>query len=218
MLLRALRVSGLTRLTAIPAQLRPSSLSLLRALSTEASTPADALQKSTVSAAEPPLWESEAVRASVSAKHRRIRCSPQKMNEMCRSVRKLNVLEAITQLRFSHKPKAALIANCLRTAAKSGMHNFSMDVNRLLVENVFATQGPIVKTINCHARGKMGIRRRRYCSLRVVLREVAPVKDEKRLGKRGRTHSTIANLTARLKELGKEYASAINFKSTESFK
>eukprot|EP00808_Paulinella_micropora_P032298 g12244.t1 len=167
---------------------------------------------------EQEAWVSQASRTVVTAKHRGIRSSPQKMNEICRMARKLNAKEAITQLRFAQKPKAAFVANCIRNAANAGVNNFGMDPDRLLVVECYAAPAGVTKMLDIRARGKIGIIRKRRSNLRVVLHEVPPAPKEERLGKQGRNQSTIQHLTERLKSLGKEYANPLKFKSTQRFK
>lgn len=64
---------------------------------------------------------------------RRIQIGPQKLNDICRTIRGLSVHEALIQLKFSPKKKAKYVHNVIKNAAVSAVNNFGMAKDRLYV-------------------------------------------------------------------------------------
>ncbi|MCP6280767.1 uL22 family ribosomal protein, partial [Klebsiella pneumoniae] len=62
-----------------------------------------------------------------------IQISPQKLNDICRTVRGLSVREAMIQLKLSHKKKACVVRALVGSAASNAVNNLDMNAERLYI-------------------------------------------------------------------------------------
>lgn len=53
-------------------------------------------------------------------------------------LRGLSVEEALIQLSFADQPKAYLVANVIRGAARNAVHNFNMEKDRLYIRKFYS--------------------------------------------------------------------------------
>lgn len=109
-------LSGRTTLETVPGQLVYSGQS--------------SIPVAPVSAA---LFRSKSARGVAPASRRNIPISPQKLNDICRMVRGVNVQEALIQLKLSQKKKAFYVAQVIATAASHGVNTHNMERTRLYV-------------------------------------------------------------------------------------
>lgn len=97
--------------------------------------------------------------------------SARKAGQVLDLVRKKDVGEALTILRFTPKASSPVIEKVMRSAMANAEHNYDMDVDSLYVAECYADQGPTMKRMMARARG-MGSRiRKRTCHITVILRE-----------------------------------------------
>ena len=74
---------------------------------------------------------------------RYIRISPRKVQIVCDLIRGKDVNTAM-----------AILMQTLKSAVANAENNFSMDVEKLVVSQVFATPGPILKRMRPRAQGR----------------------------------------------------------------
>jgi large subunit ribosomal protein L22 len=170
--------------------------------------------------APPEPFISTARRSESRAIRRNIPISPQKLNEICRTVRGLSVEEALIQCKFSAKTKARIVGAAIHHAAIMGQNNFGMNFARLYVAVARVGPGTHLKRVDIKGRGRTGIKHKYYSHLWVKVREQASEKPprklpgmkhpvsaathdenslEQRIGRWGRTISTIQRQLAAVK-------------------
>lgn len=74
---------------------------------------------------------------------------------------------------LKNTPKAASepVEKLLKSAIANAENNFSMDVNKLYVSEIFATQGPTLKRVRPRAQGRAFRIRKRTSHITVVVKE-----------------------------------------------
>lgn len=150
---------------------------------------------------DPQDWFSTATRESALGRHRGLKGSPRKVNDLCRMIRGLSVHEALAQLKFSSCQKSIFVANCLNNAVNNGVNNFHMNRKRLIVHSAHATKGQYQKEAHFRARGRTDLRLKYFCHVTVSVAEQPYTVGEERLGKYpSRTHQSLRHVLDKLKE------------------
>lgn len=93
-----------------------------------------------------------------------------KFDLLLRQIRGLSYHEAITQLKFANRKGArdvSIVLECAKVAAEKK----GLNVDRLVVVELFATKGKMLKKIEYKAKGQAGLHRTRYSHLTAKLRE-----------------------------------------------
>ncbi len=107
----------------------------------------------------------------VKAQAKNLRLSPQKARLVARNVTGLPVEEAVNILRFTPKKAAGLIAKILHSAIANAEHQYSMDVDTLVVKQVMVNEGPTLKRIKPRAMGRANRILKRTSHITVVVAE-----------------------------------------------
>ena len=85
---------------------------------------------------------------------RYVRISPRKVQIVCDLIRDKDVELAKGILQNTPNSGAALLYKVLCSACANAENNFSMDPDKLVVTQVFATPGPILKRMMPRAQGR----------------------------------------------------------------
>ena len=85
---------------------------------------------------------------------RYVRISPRKVQIVCDLIRGKNVGTAMAILMQTPKAASEPLMKLLKSAVANAENNFGMDVEKLVVSQVFATPGPILKRIMPRAQGR----------------------------------------------------------------
>ena len=85
---------------------------------------------------------------------RYIRIAPRKMRTVIDIIRGKSVDEALAILKFTPKIGAEVIEKLLRSAVANAEHNNDMNVDDLVISEVFVDQGPTMKRIHPRSRGQ----------------------------------------------------------------
>lgn len=85
---------------------------------------------------------------------RYIRIAPRKMRTVVDIIRGKSVDEALAILKFTPKIGAEVIEKLLRSAVANAEHNNDMNVDDLVISEVFVDQGPTMKRIHPRSRGQ----------------------------------------------------------------
>lgn len=85
---------------------------------------------------------------------RYIRIAPRKMRTVIDIIRGKSVDEALAILKFTPKIGAEVIEKLLRSAVANAEHNNDMNVDDLVISEVFVDQGPTLKRIHPRSRGQ----------------------------------------------------------------
>ncbi len=111
---------------------------------------------------------------SAKAIARFIRMSPRKVRLVVDQIRGRSVNEAYAILQFSKKAAARPLGKTLRSAVanaqqKSEGQGDVVDVDELIVSEVFVDEGPTLKRFKAAAQGRPSPRRRRMSHITVVV-------------------------------------------------
>jgi large subunit ribosomal protein L22 len=109
---------------------------------------------------------------SITVKNRNVGIAPRKVRQVCDSIRRKPVSEALKTLRFSDKKE---IANVLTKLLNSGLAIASegdkYDLDNLVVETVSVNEGPTLKRIQPRAQGRAFRVRKRTSHILIELKE-----------------------------------------------
>lgn len=109
------------------------------------------------------------MQARAEAKH--IRISPRKMKPIADLVRGKNVKEAQSILKFTPRKGAEIFLKVLNSAIANAENNHHMDVEALIVKEIYANQGPTLKRWNAGSMGRANPILRRSSHVGVVVAE-----------------------------------------------
>ena len=90
--------------------------------------------------------------AKASAKY--IRIAPRKVQIVCDLIRGKDVKTAMAILMNTPKAASEPLVKLLKSACANAENNFNMDADKLVVTQVFATPGPILKRMRPRAQGR----------------------------------------------------------------
>ena len=85
---------------------------------------------------------------------RYVRISPRKVQIVCDLIRGKDAKTAMAILMNTPKSASEPLVKLLKSACANAENNFSMDPDKLVVTQVFATPGPILKRMMPRARGR----------------------------------------------------------------
>ena len=83
-----------------------------------------------------------------------LRISPRKVQIVADLIRGKNVGTAMASLMQTPKAASEPMMKLLKSAVANAENNFNMDVEKLVVTQVFATPGPILKRVMPRAQGR----------------------------------------------------------------
>lgn len=106
----------------------------------------------------------------VKAELRYLRISPRKVRLVADSVRGAHIKEAETKLLFIEK-KSALPMRKLLNSALANAKNRGVDLDNLIVKNLFVNEGPVYKRFMPRAHGRASSIRKRTSHIVLVLGE-----------------------------------------------
>ena len=105
------------------------------------------------------------------AKAKSIRTSPQKLNLVAKSIRGLEIKQAIDQLTFSRKRISKEVLKVLNSAIANAENNFGLDIDRLRVDEAYVGKSLVMKRMRARARGRAARILKPFSKLTIVLRE-----------------------------------------------
>jgi large subunit ribosomal protein L22 len=85
------------------------------------------------------------------AKH--VRISPIKVNALLRNIRGKSVDDALAILTYSPKSASSVLIKLIRSAEANAVNNNNMNPEDLVVAEIYANEGPVLKRIRPRARG-----------------------------------------------------------------
>jgi len=109
------------------------------------------------------------MQARAEAKH--IRISPRKMKPIANLVRGKNVKDAQAILKFTPRKGAEIFLKVLNSAIANAENNHHMDVETLIVKDIYANQGPTLKRWNAGSMGRANPVLKRSSHVGVVVAE-----------------------------------------------
>jgi len=102
---------------------------------------------------------------------RYVRISPQKVRKLIDAVKGKPVENALDSLKFMPQKAASILEKIMRSAVANADQNPNIDVDLLVVKNVLADQGPMLKRFRARARGRGTRILKRTSHITVILAE-----------------------------------------------
>ena len=102
---------------------------------------------------------------------RYVRISPQKVRMLISAVKGRPVEEGLDILKFMPQKAAYLIEKVVRSAVANADQSPDIDVDALVIRNIIADQGPVLKRFRARARGRGTRILKRTAHITVVLAE-----------------------------------------------
>ncbi len=100
-----------------------------------------------------------------------VRTTPQKVRMIIGGLKGKPVQMALSHLKFMPQKSAKLVEKVLRSAIANADHNKNLDVDTLVVRNIFVDQGPVLKRFRPRARGRGARILKRTSHITVVVAE-----------------------------------------------
>ncbi|MFD1178931.1 50S ribosomal protein L22 [Paenibacillus puldeungensis] len=102
---------------------------------------------------------------------RSIRIAPRKAQLVVDLIRGKQVGDAIAILRHTPKAASPIVEKLLNSAIANAEHNYSMDVNKLVVTQAYVNQGPTMKRFRPRAMGRASRINKRTSHITLVVSE-----------------------------------------------
>ena len=108
---------------------------------------------------------------SVKAIAKYIRMSPHKIRRVLDQIRGRSYQEALMILEFLPYNASGPIWQAIHSAAANANHNYELDKKNLIIDKIFADEGPRLKRIRPRAQGRAYKILKPTCHITVVLKE-----------------------------------------------
>lgn len=102
---------------------------------------------------------------------RTVRIAPRKARLVVDLIRGKQVGEAVAILKHTPKAASPVVEKLLNSAMANAEHNYEMDVNNLVVSQVFVDEGPTLKRFRPRAQGRASAINKRTSHITIVLTE-----------------------------------------------
>lgn len=102
---------------------------------------------------------------------RYVRIAPRKVRLVVDLIRGKKIGEAIAILKLTPKAASPIVEKVLNSALANAEHNYNMDVESLVVSEVFVDQGPTLKRFRPRAMGRASRINKRTSHITLVLTE-----------------------------------------------
>ena len=112
------------------------------------------------------------------AKASNLRISPQKLNLVAKSIRGKDIKKAIDNLTFSRKRIAKDVLKVLNSAIANAENNYSLDIDRLIVDEAFVGKAMVMKRLRARARGRAARILKPFSKLTIIVEERSNIKKE----------------------------------------
>ena len=108
---------------------------------------------------------------SVKARAKYIRISPHKVRRIVNQIRGRSYQEALMMLEFLPYNAGGPIWQVIHSAAANANHNHGLDKKKLIIDQIFADEGPKLKRIRPRAQGRAYKILKPTCHITVVMKE-----------------------------------------------
>ena len=102
---------------------------------------------------------------------RTVRIAPRKVRLVVDLIRGKQVGEAIAILKHTPKAASPVVEKVLNSAIANAEHNYDLDVNSLIVSEVFVDEGPTLKRFRPRAQGRASAINKRTIHITLVVSE-----------------------------------------------
>lgn len=100
-----------------------------------------------------------------------IRMSPHKIRRVLDQIRGRSYQEALMTLEFLPYDAGGPIWQVIHSAAANAKHNYGLDKKKLIIEEIFANEGPKLKRIRPRAQGRAYKILKPTCHITVIMKE-----------------------------------------------
>jgi len=100
-----------------------------------------------------------------------VRIAPRKAQLVVDLIRGKKVGEAIAILRHTPKSASPIVEKLLNSAIANAEHNYQLDVNKLVIEQVYVNQGPTLKRFRPRAMGRASRINKRTSHITLIVSE-----------------------------------------------
>lgn len=102
---------------------------------------------------------------------RNLRVSPQKLNLVVGLIRGKDVQDALVDLTFSKRRIAVDVKKTLESAIANAENNHGLDVDSLVVKEVFVGKAFVMKRFRARARGRVGKIVKPFANVTIIVSE-----------------------------------------------
>ncbi|RHW36254.1 50S ribosomal protein L22 [Lysinibacillus yapensis] len=102
---------------------------------------------------------------------RTVRIAPRKVRLVVDLIRGKQVGEAVAILRHTPKAASPVVEKVLKSAVANAEHNYELDVNNLVVSEVYVDEGPTLKRFRPRAQGRASAINKRTSHITLVVSE-----------------------------------------------
>lgn len=102
---------------------------------------------------------------------KQVRIAPRKVRLVVDLIRGKQVGEAVAILRHTPKAASPVVEKLLNSAIANAEHNYEMDVNKLVVSEVFVDEGVTLKRFRPRAMGRASRINKRSSHITIVVSE-----------------------------------------------
>jgi large subunit ribosomal protein L22 len=100
-----------------------------------------------------------------------IRIAPRKVRLVIDLIRGKEVGEAFAILKNTNKRSSTPIEKVLKSAVANAEHNYSMDIENLVVKQAYVDEGATLKRMRPRAKGRAGLINKRTSHITIVVAE-----------------------------------------------
>jgi len=102
---------------------------------------------------------------------RTVRIAPRKVRLVVDLIRGKQIGEAVAILRLTPKASSPVLEKVLKSAVANAEHNYDLDVNKLVISEVFVDEGPTLKRFRPRAMGRASAINKRTSHITIVVSE-----------------------------------------------
>jgi len=102
---------------------------------------------------------------------RTVRIAPRKVRLVVDLIRGKQVGEEVAILRHTPKAASPVVEKVLKSAVANAEHNYDLDINSLVVSEVFVDEGPTLKRFRPRAQGRASAINKRTSHITLVVSE-----------------------------------------------
>ena len=102
---------------------------------------------------------------------RTVRIAPRKVRLVVDLIRGKQIAEAVAILRHTPKAASPVVEKVLKSAVANAEHNYELDINNLVVSEVFVDEGPTLKRFRPRAQGRASAINKRTSHITIVVSE-----------------------------------------------
>ena len=103
---------------------------------------------------------------------RMLRTSPQKLNDVARTIRQKPVETAMQELRFSKRRIATAVLKLLRSVVANAENNKQLDVDRLVVKQAWVGKSARLRRFAPRAKGRSSMIIKEFSAITIIVEEV----------------------------------------------